>query len=443
VNGGITWIVGGGLTVAAVVLWSLGSPEAITAIYAALGLIVVAAVGRSMSTSADKQWLPVAISFAYLVKLAASATRYSVLAFIYDFSGDATRYHSAGNRLVEVWRALEIPEISIGTRFVEVATAFLYIPYVPTMLGGFFIFATLAFFGQLLLYAAFRLSAEPRRLRWYAAVILFLPTIVYWPSSIGKESLMFLFIGAAAYGAAALLRDHRLRWATLFGIGAAGAAVIRPHIALLLVVALATALLFGKGRTGRGLSWRKILAIATIGGVLVAVTAVTATKFGIDFASGPTATEGFDNVLNEVERQTNQGGSGLTGVSIKSPQEFPAGFVKVLFRPFPQEANNVQALASSVEGMLLLGLLLWRLIPSIRNGWHIRKDPYLIFALVFTTGFIVAFSAFNNFGLLARQRSQVMPFFIALLIALGWSTLEDRAVAEDDAVENIPQRTFS
>ena len=34
---------------------------------------------------------------------------------------------------------------------------------------------------------------------------------------------------------------------------------------------------------------------------------------------------------------------------------------------------------------------------------------------------MIAFSAFNNFGLLARQRSQVIPYFMAVVIAYGWN----------------------
>jgi hypothetical protein len=265
--------------------------------------------------------------------------------------------------------------------------------------------------------------------------VFFLPTIVYWPSSIGKESLMYLFVGLAVYGAAGLLWDYRLRWTVLFALGAAGSAAIRPHVALLLGVSLALALLFGKSRTS-GLGIRRLLAVVVIGVVLAGVGAVTASKFGIDFASGLEATEDFENILSNVEGSTSKGGSSVTGSGIKSPADFPAGFLKVLFRPFPQEANNEQALASSLEGMLLLLLFAWRFIPMLKNGLQIRKHPYLIFAVAFTLGFVVAFSSFNNFGLLARQRSQVMPFFMAILIALGWSY--EQSVPPSEPVPSDP-----
>jgi len=428
-------IIGGGLIIVASVLFGLGSAEATTALYAAVGLIVVSAIGHRMAIPADKRWLPTAIAFAYVLKLVASATRWGVLEFVYNGKGDASGYHGAGIQLSTVWRAFDVPEISIGTKFVDAATGFLYVPYVPTFLGGFFFFATLAFFGQILMYAAFRKNADPVRLRWYAAAIFFLPTIVYWPSSIGKESLMFL------YGAASLLRDYRLRWAVTFALGVAGSAIIRPHVAILLVLALAVALVVGKGQPGARLAARRVVAIAVVGAVLVASAAVVATKFNVDFSSGLDATDDVGLVLDNVEASTSKGGSGITGSAITNPLDFPAGFVKVIFRPFPQEATNPLALISSFEGMILLGLFAWRFIPLVRNGWHMRRDPYLVFAFVFTMGFVAIFSAFNNFGLLARQRSQVMPFFMALLIGLGWSAVRRSDEPGEDTAHQVPQHT--
>ena len=423
-NAGLTWATAGTLIAVGIVLFAMGFIEGTSFLIAALGVIIVGSIGYRMAIPADAKWLPTVVVGAYLAKLMASSARFGVLEFIYGGRGDATGYHGSGHELVGVWRSFEVPHVEIGTEFVNAVTGFLYIPYVPTFLGGFFMFASLAFFGQLMLYAAFRHSARGKQVGWYAAGVLFLPTIIYWPSSIGKESLMFLFLGMGSLGAARLLDDYRLRWAALFGLGAVGAAAIRPHVALLLGGSLAAALLFGKSKAS-GLGGRKALATILIGGVLIVVGAFTAQKFGIDFASGLEATEDFENVLGNVEGSTSKGGSAVTGGGIRSPADFPAGFLKVLFRPFPQEANNEQALASSFEGVLLLLVFAWRFFPMLKNGLGIRRRPYMIFVFVFTIGFIVAFSSFNNFGLLARQRSQVMPYFVALLVGLGWAQPEE------------------
>ena len=443
-NTGATWGLAGVLFFVGVILLAMGYIEGGTLIFAALAVLVVGAIGRGMVTETDKKWLPQVVLAGLAVKLIASFGRYAVLEFIYGGVGDATGYHGAGNHLVQEWRSFHIPSMGIGTEFVNAVTGFLYIPYVPTMLGGFFLFATVAFLGQLMLYAAFRHSTGGKRTGWYAIGVLFLPTIVYWPSSIGKESVMFLFLGAGSLGAARLLTDYRLRWMILFGLGAVGAAAIRPHVALILGGSLAVALLFGKTRE-KGLGRRKLVAIALISIVLVLVGALTASKFGIDFSSGLAATEDFGSVLSTVEGSTSKGGSSVTGTGIRSPVDFPAGFVKVLFRPFPQEANNIQSLGSSLEGVVLMLVFAWRFLPMMKGMVRIRRQPYMIFVLAFTLAFVFAFSSFNNFGLLARERSQVMPYFVALLVGLGTGMVEDQdeTADEDSTGSKPPQRTTS
>ena len=44
-----------------------------------------------------------------------------------------------------------------------------------------------------------------------------------------------------------------------------------------------------------------------------------------------------------------------------------------------------------------------------------RRQPYIAMALLFTGLFVIAFSSIANFGILVRQRSSVLPFFLVLL----------------------------
>lgn len=66
----------------------------------------------------------------------------------------------------------------------------------------------------------------------------------------------------------------------------------------------------------------------------------------------------------------------------------------------------------------------------------VRRQSYVAFALVFTGLFVFAFSGFANFGLLVRQRAQVMPLFLVLLAVpptIGASTRK-KASAEPLAI---------
>ncbi|CAN5755493.1 hypothetical protein BH23ACT4_BH23ACT4_03030 [soil metagenome] len=389
-------------------------------VIAMLGLIVISAIGRRMATAADAEWLPGMIAAAYIFKIVFSIARYLVMWVVYGGGGDAIGYHGSGNELSEYWRALQLPpDIDIGTKFTEAFAGLVYTPYRPSMLGGFFLFATLAFLGQLLLYAAFRNSFNPRRLKWYCFPLFFLPAVGYWPASMGKESLMFLGIGLAAYGSSELFRRVSIRPLLITAAGLAFAGGIRPHISALILASLALTLVLARARTGLGLSpGMKFLAILVIGAGSVFLVTFAAANFNIDI-SGDIGAE-VDAFVTTVEGNTTKGGSSVEGGAVAGPQDIPAAALKVLFRPLPYEAHNMQAMASALESSVLLLILLWRSPRIIRNLRKVRNDPYVLLSLIMTFGFVVMFSPFLNLGLMARERSMILPFLAVWVIQLGW-----------------------
>jgi hypothetical protein len=133
-----------------------------------------------------------------------------------------------------------------------------------------------------------------------------------------------------------------------------------------------------------------------------------------------TTSEGLDVFLEDTERRTAQGGSAVTGSPVSSPLDLPEATLRVLFRPLPHEAGNVAALVSSLESVLLMILLISRLPAIARNLVRVRLHPYMLFVTLYTLGFIIAFSAIFNLGILTRQRVQVLPFLLAALVGLGW-----------------------
>ncbi|MGI8517448.1 MAG: hypothetical protein ACR2ME_03765 [Acidimicrobiia bacterium] len=418
-----------------------GSPWG-TTIIGLFFFVVVALIGWSMASPKDSKWLPVVVMVAFIAKLVGSTTRYLVLVLIYNGRGDATGYHGAGLRLSDSWRSFEVPTTvqRIGTDVVEATTGLLYVPYQPSMLGGFFIFASLAFFGQLLLYAAFRHALPQRHLKWYAAAIFFSPTIVYWPSSIGKESLMLLWIGIASYGAARLFSNYNPAWAGLIIIGLAGTGIIRLHMTLLLAIGMVLALLLARAPRVRSPQARRVLLLGSATVALVLVVVLTAQDFGVDLAaaaSADSATDEVGDVFSQVEGQTDRGGSAVSGGAVTSIADVPEAILRVIFRPLPNEADSAPLLIASIEGTILLLIFVLRLPWIIGNLRRLRRYPYLMYAFFYSGGFILAFSAILNLGILARQRSQVMPLFLALLIVLGRKHVEE-AVEPAPAPETVP-----
>jgi hypothetical protein len=419
-----------------------------TVIIAMLFFVVVALIASGMGNESDRKWLPLVIMAGFAAKLVGSTVRYLVLEVVYGGKGDASGYHSTGIVYAEIWRSFQVPSTveRVGTDVVEAITGLLYVPYAPNKLGGFFIFASLAFFGQMLFYAAFRHSLPARHLKWYAAAVFFWPNIVYWPSSIGKESLMLLWIGIASYGVARLLKGYNPMWVAMIVIGLAGGGIIRLHMSLLLAGGLFLALLLAKAPAVRAAQSRRLLLLAGAAVTLTAVVLLTAQDFGVDLAAAASleaATDEVDTVLEGVETQTDQGGSAVSGEAVSSIADIPEAILRVIYRPLPYEAGNAQLLAASVEGTILLGITIVRFPWIVRNLLRIRRNAYLLFAFFYSGAFIIAFSSILNLGIMARQRSQVMPLFLALLVVIARKHVEEPAEPETAEVTPEPVPVLS
>ncbi len=281
----------------------------------------------------------------------------------------------------------------------------------PTLIGGYLVFSWLGFWGLLLFFRAFQIAVPGGHHRRYALMVFFLPSLLFWPSGIGKEAWMTLGLGLSAYGVALLFTRRRIGILPL-ALGLLATVAVRPHVTLLVVGALVVAYAVRPARRTTSLT-----PVIKVGGVLVLLLATyvvlrkTASFLGVQDVSFA----GFDGALQKAQENTAQGGSQFAGAAITSPLGLPWAAVTVLFRPFPWEADSGQALAASAEGVLLV-YLTWHFRRSLLAVPRLlRRSPYVTFSLTYLLGYIVIFSGFANFGILVRQRSLALPAFLVLL----------------------------
>lgn len=374
--------------------------------------------------SASEQWLPGLLALAMLAKLAGSSLRYYVLEVVYNGSGDGGRYHNFGLLIADTWRSLVVPDMttvgfgSEGTRFTAWMTGLIYAPYEPSQLGGFWMLSILAFVGQFFFYLAFRAATPDHRWKRYAILIFFWPTLVYWPSSIGKEALLIFFLGIGSWAVARVYRRYQVRWLPLIGAAAFLASLVRVHVAAVFAGAILGGLLLDRRKEDAPPAFNRLLVLMVVVAVGVPIAFGVADRFGVDLAN--VSSESLDPVFSDIGDMTEQGGSAVSGGVIRTPLDIPAGILKVLFRPLPIEAGNAQMLIASLEGTALLGLVLWQAPAMFRNRKKIWRSPYLLYCAIFSFLFIWAWSSILNLGILARQRSLVFPMLFAVIAALGW-----------------------
>ena len=350
--------------------------------------------------------------------LVAPLLRYWMAFGLYGGSSDAALYHRSGAVLAPLFRDgiyRDLGEMS-GTRFIEILTGHVYALTGPTRLGGFMVFSWFSFLGLYLFYRAFRTAYPAGDGRRYALLVFFFPTLFFWPSSIGKEAFMLLALGAATVGAAQLIAG-RFRGLVWLGLGLWGAAVVRPHMALIvaagLLLAAPLALLRGgaeRERRQRGRLGSALILVAVLGAGS-GLVGVAEEFFGLDALNAQTA----QDQLDETTRRSGERGSTFTSYSPSNPVGFVLSGVTVLFRPFPFEVRSPQAVLTSLEGLGLLALSVMALRRLAHLPRELLRQPYLVFAVVYSCAFIFAFSSIVNFGILARQRSQLLPLLFVVL----------------------------
>lgn len=384
--------------------------------------VFVAWLASGAANDTDRQWLPRIVFLGFMVKLVGTTMRYYMVADLYR-GGDSFQYHLRGLGLSSIWRDLAVPALPTGggegTAFTEVVTGLVYAIYQPTMRTGFLMFAFIAFLGQFAFYIALRPWLRGKASKRYALAIFFFPSLVFWPASIGKDALMIFFLGIATWGISKLLMRFDLVGLTLAGSGLVLAAQIRPHIAAMLALAAVLAFLFMRRSEGPAKGARRFvpLVLALLGFVLA--WSAFADQFAVSIAG---VGDSRDPVafLEQVENQTAQGGSEVDGGVVDSITDIPAATLKVLFRPLIFEGTSLTILLSAVEGTVFLLFVVWRLPTMVRNRSLVRRNPLLLLSFFYTGGFIIAFSAVLNLGIMARQRVQVLPFLLAFLVVMAW-----------------------
>jgi hypothetical protein len=378
------------------------------------------------------------LMLALCLKLFGSLVRYWVAVYVYDGFADALMYHDVGTNLAMRFRGGDFStglDSLSSTDFIRFFTGLVYTVTGSSVYAGFLLYSWLAFWGMFYLYRAFVIAVPDGNRRSYARLLFFLPSMLYWPSSIGKEAWMLFCLGLAAFGTARLLTGRPWRGLALAGTALWLGALVRPHVTGMAAVALVAAYLVARpprrlGALGPVVKLFALIALLAVAGLLLGKASSYLLEKGID------PQDGVSNVLGESARRTGQGGSSFNApTAIGSPAKLPLAVVTILFRPFPFEAHSAQVAVTALESTLLLCLT----VARRRGVWqalrHPRRRPYVAFVVVYSLLFVFAFSSIANFGILARERTQVLPFFLVLLAVPAVRRVPGQAKPDDRRVD--------
>lgn len=315
--------------------------------------------------------------------------------FVLRFGGDAIAYFMKASRDEIVF--------SFGTAGVDYLTAFFVQGLGVSILGAFLIFNVFGSIGLLAFDGSLKAATQDARpyVIKLATLIVFLPSISFWSSAIGKDSLSFMAAGLALWAALDLGRRG-----LLMALAIVVMLMVRPHMAGMMVMALALAVMVDSQVTlGKRLIYG--LAAVTIAAALV--------PFALQYA-GVGDTVSVDSLSEYIDNRQSHNMEGGGGVDISS-MGLPVQLFTYMFRPTFIEVNSIFSIAAALDNAILLYLFVF-------GGWALLKyrgcsvgNRVFMWAYVLVAWIILSMVT-ANLGIALRQKWMFAPMMIFLLISV-------------------------
>lgn len=352
---------------------------------------------------------------AFFTKMLMSAIRIYVGVKFYHGAMDAFAYYDNGRYIAEQFRTSGFNFLSdtpiVSTKAIEYIVGVLYY-FLPLSFSSFcFIFAALAFIGSIFFYKAFCIWYDDRSSDFYKKVVFFLPSILYWPSCLGKDALIFFASGIATYGIVKFFKNLTFFGLVQFIIGLSIISIIRPHIAGFMVIAVAIASVFSYSRFK---NLNKFLQLIIRVPVIFFLSFTIINQAKAFLTSGRIGMSEFtpEAILDWIRatRLKLQGKSKFIPVFAATLLGPLYAIVTLVARPFIWEAGNLQTILAALECLFCIFIFYKRRKVIYDRFFNFKEDAFSTFAFCYVFIAALSFTVFTNMGILARQRTTVLPF---------------------------------
>lgn len=315
-------------------------------------------------------------------------------------SDSVSYYHRSSNLDIAQWIARYGPSTSFIDFFAFPFTGLLGFSFEMTML----LFSWFGFLGFVCFYIVFKENVRLKhQLYGYdiITILMFLPNMHFWTSSVGKGSLIFMGLGLATLGLSKVSKRK-----LILIVGLALVYHVRPHVFLFMLIGILVGFF-----TGRKVPFAYKAMIVGGGAIaMVLMYNTILTTMGLDSEN---AMESFEDMTGRRALALADAGS---GVDI-SNYPLVLKLFTFWFRPLFFDAPGILGLFVSVENLiyLLLAAKLFdkKFIPYFLKSSAIVKTC----TVVFITSSIALSTAMSNLGIIIRQKSMVMYFFFFVIIS--------------------------
>lgn len=230
--------------------------------------------------------------------------------------------------------------------------------------------------------------------------LLLLPSLHFWSSGIGKDSLIFLFLAMFFYG----IRDLR-KYVVLVGISSLLLYHVRPHIAFIVLLSSSIMLLLD---SKLHFSYKLIFfSLAIVGFVFIYDEVLKFLKIEeLD-------SESIEGLFSTTSGNLSYGRSFVD----MSSYPYPLKVFTFLYRPLFFDAHNFSSFLNSVENFicLLLTITVFSKVNPIK-GYQKSPNALKIMLLTFIMATIAFAGALSNFGIMVRMKNMTFIYLLFFLV---------------------------
>jgi hypothetical protein len=294
-------------------------------------------------------------------------------------------------------------ELGLGTAGVNFLTTVIVRTFGLSILGAYLFFNIFGAVGLLAFDASLKQATQGKssNLKSLATLIVFLPSVSFWSSAIGKDSLAFMASGLALWAALNLGRRWLLMTAAVLVM-----LVVRPHIAGLMILAWIFALM-----VGREIALPRKLTFA----VLLGVAVMALTPFVVQYVglAGSFNTVGLFDYVEVRQTHNMEGGTSVDLATMSLPMKL----FSYVFRPSVFEARTLFSLVAAFDNLVLLYLFLagiWGLLTGQKSS--LGESRTFLWGFFLLTWPVLALTT-ANLGIATRQKWMFAPMLIFLLLS--------------------------
>ncbi len=362
-----------------------------------------------------KPWLVNVMTVSLVLHLAAAEAQIFVTDHFYHGIADWLRYDNQGAGLAVGFRHFNFSLAPghlggiVNNGSVSIAAAIVFTLVGTNQLAAFMVFSWLAFCGTIMFFRAFSLTFAGADTRRYAYLLFFFPSLIFWTADVSKEAIMILSLGMTAYGGAKVLARRRGGF-VLIVIGGALGILIRPNEFIVLMAGFTLAMMVQPSGARRNLGGIRRAAGTVFLGGLLGLSVFLTLKY-LHTANGTLSLQ-----ATAANNSGTGAGFGSGGVPYSSNIiTWPRDLYVILFDPLPFNFHGFGELIAAFENTFILGVVL----ASLRHLKIVPRTafarPYVMMCAFYTFGFIYAFAALGNLGLITRERTMLLPFLLVLL----------------------------